>query len=89
VHGDLFVVVDGFGPVVLDVRLLVVADGLGAVVPDRVRLVVLDLDVLVPLGMQPDLLGALLVLEAQRVGIAVGAALAGARQDAALRGIGG
>ena len=51
----------------LDVRRLVVVDRLGPVVADPVRLVVLDLDVLVLLGVEEDLLGALLVLEAQLV----------------------
>jgi hypothetical protein len=56
--GDGLVVVHRLGAVVLDVVGLVVVDGLLAVMPDPVRLVVLDFDVLVLLGMQPQLLGS-------------------------------
>ena len=44
----------------LDVIGLIVIDRLRPVVPDPMRLVVLDLDVLVLLGVNPKLLGALL-----------------------------
>ena len=64
-------------------------DRLLAVMPDPMRLVVLDLDVLVLLGVQPQLLRTLLVLEADGVGIAISPALAAARQHATLRGVGG
>jgi len=40
----------------LDVAGLIVINGLGAVMPDPMRLVVLDLDVLVFLGVDPQLL---------------------------------
>ena len=60
----------------LDVRCLVVVDRLLAIVPDPVRLVVLDLDVLVLLGVDEELLRALLVLEADLVEVGRAAALA-------------
>ena len=89
VDGDGLVVVDRLGAVVLDVGGLVVVDGLHAVVPDPVRLVVLDLDVLVLLGVDPELLAALLVLEANGVGVGAAAAERGARQHAGLGLVGG
>ena len=60
----------------LTMRRLVVVDRLLAVVAHPVRLVVLDLDVLVLLGVDEELLRALLVLEADLVEVAVAAALA-------------
>jgi hypothetical protein len=85
----VLVVADGLGAVVLDLRGLVVVDGLRAVVADPVGLVLLDLDVLVLLGVDPQLLAARLVLEADRVGVAVAAALGRAREDARLRALAG
>ena len=63
VDRDRLVVVDGLGAIVLDVGRLVVIDRLRPIVADPVRLVVLDLDVLVLLGVDEELLRALLVLE--------------------------
>ncbi len=54
----------------LDVAGFVVVDGLLAITADPVGLVVLDLDVLILLGVDPELLGALLVLKADGVGVA-------------------
>src|SRR4029453_587903 len=74
--GNLLVVAHRFRPVVLHLRGLVVVARLLPVVPDPVRLVLLDLDVLVLLGVQKDLLGALLVLEANLIEVGGAAALA-------------
>ncbi|MCY1408772.1 hypothetical protein D9M71_241010 [compost metagenome] len=71
---------------------LVAADGadfvtdhaLGAVLVDRVVLVVLDRGVEVALGVQHDLLGAALVVEAQHVGVLHRALVEGTGDDAAL-----
>ena len=76
VNGNRLVVVDRLGPIVLDVRRLVVVDRLLPVVPHPVRLVVLDLDVLVLLGVDEQLLRALLVLEPDLVEIVRRPALA-------------
>ncbi len=86
--GDRFIVVDRLGAIMLDVGGLVVVDGLGAVVTDPVGLVVLDLDVLILLGVEPELLGAFLILEADGVGVRAGATLAGAGQQARLCHVG-
>ncbi|MDR8877877.1 hypothetical protein FEP70_05633 [Burkholderia multivorans] len=56
--------------------------------PDRVRFVGLDHRIEIALGLDPDLLRSFLVLEADRIGVAVSAALGRARQDPALRRMG-
>jgi hypothetical protein len=52
-------------------------------------LVVFNLNVLVLFGMQPELLFALLIFKTNRVGLAVGPVLTGAREPSALGGVGG
>src|SRR5690606_14714957 len=74
--------------VVLDQRGAIVLHLLAGVVADLDRAVMLDDGAQVLLGMQVDLLGVLLVFEAQFVEILGRAALAAAALDAALRGIG-
>src|ERR1017187_2489404 len=86
---DCLVLFYRLGPVVLDVSLLVVVDRLGAIVPDPVRLVHLNLDILIPLGVDEDLLVSFLVLESDLVVIRRAAAERAAALDAALRLVGG
>ena len=80
-HRTQAVVADGDG--------LVHADALDPVVAHRVGFIHLDDDVLVALGVDVQLLGALLVLHADFVEVGRRAALAGAALDAALGSVGG
>src|SRR5256885_969838 len=96
VHGDGLVAVHRLRAVPVDDAGLVPVDGLAPVVAHPFVLVVLDLGELVLLGMQPQLLCARLVLEADSVGVALAVLHAGARcaalarsgLDARLRGVG-
>src|SRR5207248_8648691 len=71
--------------VVFDSRRLVVVDRLAAIVPHPMRLVILDFNVLALLGVNVDLLFALLVLAANLVEVLGRALEAAPALDAALR----
>src|ERR1700751_260488 len=72
----------------LDMGGLVMIDRLAAVMSHPMRLILLNLDVLVLFRMDPHLLRALLILEADSVGIGRGTALARCGEDAALGHVG-
>src|ERR1043165_6183942 len=86
--GDGLVVIDGLGAIVLHVGGFIVVDRLFPVVAHPMRLVVFHFDVLVFLGVDEELLAALLVFEANLVEVRGSAVQAAARFDAALRLVG-
>jgi hypothetical protein len=55
--------------VAMDEGGFIAVDGLGAIIAHPVGFIVLHLDALVFLGVQPDFLFALLVFESQRIGV--------------------